>query len=167
MIGSCATTSRDCFSLERGTHEFRKCRANDGSKEYQYRMGVQEMLLGNHKSSRDWLKKAARTNPTEKIVRNSSADTLIDEKFKMKIANTEKGNEAAKFILGMIYKEGIGVTKDITRGLFYDSSARHIVLTIKEFENYYNVITYRVVERDLNDNVIEKFELNNFQVTKL
>ena len=110
MIGSCATTSRDCFSLERGTHEFRKCRANDGSKEYQYRMGVQEMLLGNHKSSRDWLKKAARTNPTEKIVRNSSADTLIDEKFKMKIANPEKGNEAANFILGMIYKEGIGVT---------------------------------------------------------
>ena len=51
------------------------------------------------------------------------------------------------------------VTKDITRGLFYDSSARHIVLTIKEFENYYNVITYRVVERDLNDNVIEKLIL--------
>lgn len=167
MISSCESTSRDCFIFGRGSHEFRECRAYEGSKEYQYRMGVQEMLLGNHKPSRDWLRKSARTNPVEKTVRNRDADALIDEKFKMKIANPEDGNEAANFILGMIYKEGIGVPKDITRGESYYRSARNIDVNIEDFESYYKVITYRVVERNLDGKVIEKFQINNFQVNKL
>lgn len=129
-------------------------------------MGVQEMLLGNHKSSRDWLRKAAKTNAATKTVRNSGVDGYIDETFTMKAANAEKGNDAAKFVLAMIYSDGVGVEKDEERAVRYKELARRVEVEIEEYDRFYKIITYRITQKDDNDNIIKKFELNNFQVNK-
>lgn len=129
-------------------------------------MGVQEMLLGNHKASREWLRKAARTIPANKTVQNRGSNTFLNETFTMKNANAEKGSDAANFVLALIYSGGIGVTKDIERAEKYRKISRNVAVAVSENEHSYDVITYRITERDSYDNVVKQFILNSFQVFK-
>ena len=129
-------------------------------------MGVQEMLLGNHKKSREWLRMASKTIPDKKVVRNKGPVGLPDTIFTMNTANAKKGNNAAYFKLAKIYQEGIDVIKDAKRAERYRLLARKILVETIEFDQYFTVNTYRITKRDLNGDILNQFQLSSFQVNK-
>lgn len=167
ILSSCVTTGEECdFSL-RGTSEYSLCRASQGSKEFQYRAGMEAFLLGDQDAAKKWFKRSAKFISNKKSVYvPPEVDDYIINYDEFKNGDPERGHEAAFYMLAKIYDEGIGVKVDTKKSRDYARRAAKLEIDVVENERNFSVQTRRILSRNENGDVEKSFELSSFKVDK-
>ena len=167
VLSSCATKRTECDISLRGTSEYRLCRAEHGSKEFQYRVGMEEFLLGNQESALKWFKRSAKFISNQKDVYiPPEGQRLFGQNLEFDNGDPIRGNEAAFFMLADIYDQGNGVRVDKRKAVDYKRRAINIEVDVIENDDHYVVKNRRILSRDENGKVTKDFELSLFTVNK-
>ena len=138
MLAGCAGEPLDCGLYERGSSDFRHCRASEGSKEFMFRLGVEKYVLGDYEAAEEWLKRALKNEVLKShaevpIPGRSINDTIRYEDVKLR----EKGIGAAGYILSMMYRDGKGVSKSADRAQRYLEQAGNTIIEFEDKQSQY------------------------------
>lgn len=169
MITSCVTQVQKCSGLTRGTSDYRLCRAEAGSKEFQYRAGMETYLLGDISKARKWLKRAAKSSSGIKKVRTFSADDPVyDTTQTVKFSEPERGHEGAAFMLAKLHSEGMDVRINEGQVAFYRRRSNALHIEIEEYQDHFKIKNMRITSSPTNSDKLKRsmFELYSFNVKK-
>lgn len=120
-LTSCGTFRKDCSQLYSGfgqeeSLEYRSCRAGNGDKEYEFRLGMEAYLLGKYKEARTLFQSAAYDEPsTISIYQPPVGNHKYGSILRIDNGLAEAGHLSAKYMLSEIYRNGKGVKTNIKR----------------------------------------------------
>lgn len=160
VLTSCGTTQHNCSLLYSQTKEFWHCRAKEGSKEHQFRIGMEYFVKDDFRLAHDWLKKSSQ-DEYQVETRGLSSKSRLGVGYSHAVREiTEDGNEAAAFMMARIYAEGLGVGQDQNRAKTYEDLAETKIVEIEETGSGYVIR----VKKLSTLNLIQKKERNFFEL---
>ena len=169
LASGCATTPKNCGIFERATSEYRLCRADQDSKEYQFRVGMEKYVLGDYRSARQWLVRAASAN-TKSTKTNMMLDQgagLADNLSHDRREVIEEGVEAAAYMLSIMYQDGIGVRTNEGRAARYQKQAGNWVVVVEETPQSYIIhVKSKMSPTSVSDEPLHLHELYAFKVLR-
>ncbi len=115
LVRGCLTTSpedcRDVYAPD--SHDYIVCRAEQGSKEHQFRLGMDYFVRGEHAPAIGWFEDSAADDTTVNSIPVDIFGNGFSDGFTHRIRTlNEGGNKAAAYMLAKIYTEGIGTQAD-------------------------------------------------------
>lgn len=164
LLSACASTPISCELFEWGTSDFRHCRAEQGSKEYQFRLGMEYFVMGNYSHARKWLEESSKDEfpMNAREFRNGAAS--IDDGYSSKTRRQGKdGNEVANFMMARLYDEGLGVPHDTARAADYKQRSGGKQVAIKKTNGGFTIIIYSPSTIHPDQRL---FELYSFVITR-
>lgn len=166
---SCVPKIQNCAGLTRGTTDYRLCHAEAGSKEFQYRAGMEAYLLGDMGEGRKWLKRAVKSDTGFKKVKEySPLDQIYETTQAVKFTEKERGHEGAAFMLAKLHSEGADVRINKEQASLYRGRSKALHIEIEEFADHFNVKNMRITSSAFVDSNLKRsmFELYSFNVMK-
>lgn len=167
-LSNCEGTRQNCSLFDTKSSEFRLCRADQGSKEYQFRIGMEKFVLEDYDTAINWFRKSSNDDITFLSEQFGSSNAKLQETYTRRIPSVkENGNKAASFMLARVYSEGLGVTEDPTRSDLYAIQADGYSVVIEENSKQYIIRVNKRTSLHLRkDNQDSSFVLYSFFVDK-
>ena len=166
-MSSCASTSKNCGLFERSSSEYRLCRAEGGSKEYQFRVGMEKYVYKDFRDAKRWFHKAA----SDKMKKYSALGLMPNTDTGLAETNThyteevsEEGNEAAAYMLATMYRDGVGVSVNKKTADGYASKAGKWVVVVDETPDHF--LIHIKTRTNKPDQAQELYELYAFKVLR-
>lgn len=168
LLASCKTVPpQDCYTLERGTTEYRTCRALNGDKEFQFRLAMEYHLNGDLKKGRDWLHEAARNISGLKTIEHEVYRGIgVMQQVNMAQEKPQEGHKAALQMLATIYEQGIDVLPNQSRADAFRGRSVGYRVDIEELTDHYKVKTIRINTGAKSKAIKDEFVLMSFNVNK-
>lgn len=165
-LAACGTSPQNCSQFNPGTSDFRLCRAEQGSKEYQFRVGMEHFVNDDFRLARDWFIRSSRdeydTRTEELELNMSRAGAGYNHTTR---EATEDGNEAAAFMMARIYGEGLGVPQDQNRSKTYEKLAGNMTVEVEEIRSGHIIRVKKLSTLNLRKTEPRSaFELYSFQI---
>ena len=169
LIYGCATTPVNCELLSHGTSEYRHCRADEGSKEYQFRVGMEAFVYRDYEKARKYFKHAAReiSSRNQISVPSYHNDNPLERTNIERRNEEEKGHKGAHFMLAEMYKKGIGVAmNDRLAAKHIEKSVNRQINIEEQFSRYIIKTMAKIAFSSDPDKVGELFEYSTFNIMK-
>ncbi len=132
----------DCTPYEFGTFEYRECQAGNGSKAFQFQLGMEMYVIGEFDTARKLFEQSAeRISPTMSIYQPPIGNESYGTIHRFDNPNAHPGNNAARYMLSRMYTLGQGVTVNERRAERYREDAGGVLVRVMEKEDHFE-ITY-------------------------
>ncbi|MCP5381744.1 MAG: sel1 repeat family protein [Kordiimonadaceae bacterium] len=168
LLRGCATVKQSCGVFERGSMNYRLCRAENGSKIYQFRYAMELYVIGDVDEARKWLIKASKDDVSYNKQDIDPNGLMSGKNISVTSSKTlEKGDEAAAYMLAKFYFEGLGVKADKKSAEYYRTSARNTVVEIEELSDRFRIhikTKMAILRNGADEN--ELYELYSFRISK-
>ncbi len=166
LITGCASVQQDCFLFDRNSDEFKVCQAEQGSKEFQFRLGMDYFVRGDYGEAKSWFKKSAKQEASYSVrIYDAFQSGLADNSTYRDRHVEEDGNEAAAYMLFKMYEEGIGGRPNANQAERYLKVAKNKIVTYEETTNGYLVrVKSRSTIQRSSDQPPRVFDLYTFRV---
>lgn len=164
LLVGCVSAPKDCEIYPRQCSEYRQCRAEQGSKEYQFRVGMEHFVIGDYSRARNWLSKSSG----DRVIYNREelslgTSSIGNAEYRANRQVSEEGNQAANFMMARLYEEGLGVGQDTARAEDYLRRSEGNQVEIKETNDRYTVTIYAPSTLSPDRRL---FELYSFEITR-
>ncbi len=134
LATGCATVpSEDCSSYDVASYAYMDCMAATGSKEFQFRLGMDYLVKNQFAQAVSWLEDAAADDTTVNSIPVDVFGTGFSDGFSRRTRTVnQEGKEEAAFMLAKIYGEELGGLRDPDKVEDYKAKAGAITVSYQE-----------------------------------
>ncbi len=119
MLSSCGMMRSDCSTVRDDDAAYRECMANQGSKDFQYQLGLEAYENEDYDTAIKWLKRATVVRvdnlPYYAEMERPRRGTVAA----MNVRKPDPGHRGAMRLLANMYEQGIGVDVDLNQAKRY------------------------------------------------
>lgn len=170
LVTGCAGKPLNCDLFQMKSSDYRQCRANEGSKEYQFQVAMEAYVRGDYSKSKKFLNRAAREISAVQVVKFGSKyyDTPADQVNFERRDGGGNGHKGAHFMLGEMYRNGTGVKSNGRLAARHTASAANRQIKIEEQQDKYIIRTMARIDFSSDPSKIGNFfEYSVFNIPKM